>query len=138
MMKLRRVILESPFRGNDIEEQYRNIRYAQAAMLDSLGRGESPFASHLMWPGILDDADANQREAGIEAGLAWGPAAEATVVYTDLGISPGMKKGIARANAEGRPVDKRSLPAWVGERSRRRDKTKGMAPSHPGMEITHG
>ena len=38
---------------------------------------------------------------GIDAGLAWGVEAEATVVYVDHGISRGMQYGIERAHREG-------------------------------------
>jgi hypothetical protein len=44
------------------------------------------------------------RHLGIEAGLAWGRVADLTAVYTDLGISPGMKEGIVRAQKEGRAI----------------------------------
>lgn len=108
-MTMRLVILESPFRGKTPEETAENVRYAKVAMLDSLRRGESPLASHLLWPGILDDADPRERLAGISAGLAWGPSAAATVVYQDRGISDGMRLGIARAKEEGRPVEWRSI-----------------------------
>lgn len=64
-----------------------------------------------MWPGILDDAKPEERALGIEAGLAWGPVAQATVVYVDRGISEGMWQGIDRAEAEGRLVEWRSLHA---------------------------
>lgn len=105
--KPRRVILESPFAG-DVQA---NLEYARAAVRDSLLRGESPLASHLLYtqPGILDDGNREERHMGIEAGLAWGTAAEATVVYTDRGISTGMHLGINRARLEGRPVEYRSL-----------------------------
>ena len=106
-MKL--VILESPYRGTTPEETAQNVRYARRAMLDALRLGESPLASHLLWPGILDDANPDERSAGIEAGLAWGRVAQATVVYSNRGISPGMWLGIARAAAEGRPIEYRWL-----------------------------
>lgn len=104
-MKL--VIIESPYAG-DAE---RNIRYARAAVRDSLIRGESPFASHLLHtqPGILDDQDPNQRRLGIEAGLAWGRVADLTAVYQDLGLSSGMMQGIERARADGRQIIYRNL-----------------------------
>ncbi|MFY9457510.1 MAG: hypothetical protein WAP23_01080 [Candidatus Spechtbacterales bacterium] len=107
MNLLRRVIVESPFAG-DVE---RNLEYARKCMHDCLMRGEAPFASHLLYtqPYILDDEIPEERNLGIQAGLAWGSVAEATVVYTDLGISEGMKRGIARAKSEGRPVEYRSL-----------------------------
>jgi hypothetical protein len=78
-------------------------------MLDSLRKGESPLASHLLWPGILDDANPEERAAGIAAGLAWGSWADATVVYQDLGISTGMQIGIDRAIREGRTIEYRRL-----------------------------
>ena len=102
---MKRVILESPYAG-DTE---RNTRYARACLLDSLQRGEAPFASHLLYTQVLDDAISGEREAGIEAGLVWGDAAVATVVYTDLGVTRGMQQGIERAHAEGRMVIYRRL-----------------------------
>ena len=101
------VILESPFAG-DVE---RNIEYARACVRDSLTRGEAPIASHLLYTqeGILNDDIPSERELGIDAGLAWGRVAEATVVYTDLGITEGMHQGIERSHADGRLVEYRSL-----------------------------
>lgn len=106
----RRVIIESPYNGA-IEA---NERYARAAMRDSLKRGEAPYASHLLYtqPGVLDDTDPDERAIGIEAGLAWGCMAHATVVYKDLGISAGMQYGIDRAEQEGRVVEYRTLREW--------------------------
>lgn len=115
---MRLVILESPYRGQAPEETAQNVAYAKQCMLDSLRRKESPLASHLLWPGILNDADPDERTMGILAGLAWGPAAEATVVYGDRGISAGMLEGIGRAKAERRPVEYRSLPKWTGNPNR--------------------
>jgi hypothetical protein len=107
----RRVILESPFAG-DIR---RNRHYARQCLLDSLARGEAPLASHLLYPQVLDDDNPHERALGIAAGLAWGPAAEATVAYCDLGISRGMREGILRAAREGRPVEARCIrPQRIG------------------------
>lgn len=104
-MKL--VILESPFAG-DIEA---NIKYARNCVHDSLSRGESPIASHLLYtqPGVLDDSDPKERQWGIDAGLAWKSVAHGSVVYTDLGISRGMQYGIDAANKAGIPVEYRKL-----------------------------
>lgn len=109
---MRRVILESPYAG-DIEA---NVDYARAAMRDSLLRGEAPIASHLLYtqPGVLNDTLSEERSLGIQAGLSWGAEADATVVYTDRGISRGMEYGIKRAKMESRPVEYRSLPSTPG------------------------
>jgi hypothetical protein len=109
----RLVIVESPYAG-DVEE---NTRYARACVRDSLLRGEAPIASHLLYtqPGILDDAVPAERAHGIDAGLAWGTVAHATVVYTDRGISRGMTYGIENAKAAGRPVEFRCVIGYGDE-----------------------
>ena len=104
---MKRVILESPYAG-DIDL---NIEYARKCVRDSLSRGEAPIASHLLYtqPGILRDEVAEERQWGIDAGLTWRSVADATVVYTDRGISRGMEYGIAAARRSGLPVEFRSI-----------------------------
>jgi hypothetical protein len=104
---MRLVVIESPFAG-DVE---RNLSYVRAAMADCLARGEAPFASHAIYtqPGVLDDGNSQERTLGIEAGLEWARRADATVVYTDLGLTAGMQLGIENAQTAGRPVEYRSL-----------------------------
>jgi hypothetical protein len=112
---VRRVIVESPFAGKSPEAAERNLRYLRACLRDCLLRGEAPFASHAIYtqPGVLDDAIPAEREHGIQAGFAWRSAADATVVYEDLGISGGMAYGIDHANelakVEGHDVEFRTL-----------------------------
>jgi hypothetical protein len=91
-----------------------NVRYARAAMKDCLTRGEAPFVSHLLYTqtGVLDDTIPAEREHGIQAGWAWRDVAQKTVVYSDLGISPGMEGGLLDATNKGRPIEMRSLPEW--------------------------
>lgn len=109
---MRLVILESPYSAGNAEEYQRNVDYAKDALLDSLGRDESPAASHLLYTQVLCDDNPDQRWLGIRAGLAWGKVAEATVVYTDRGISRGMAEGIEHAIRHNRPVEYRSLQTW--------------------------
>jgi hypothetical protein len=87
-LPLRRVIVESPYAG----QVERNVAYARAAVADCIKRGETPLASHLLFtqPGILDDNIPEQRQAGIDAGLAWHEVADEIVFYTDYGWSGGM------------------------------------------------
>lgn len=107
---MRLVVIESPYAG-DID---RNIAYARAAMRDCLMRGEAPFASHLLYtqPGVLRDDIQSERTLGMAAGFWWGAKADATVVYTDLGITNGMEDGIRSATLENRPIERRSIPDW--------------------------
>ena len=111
MKEHRRVIVESPYAG-DIAT---NLRYLRACLRDCLLRGEAPFASHGLYTqeGVLDDQVPEERVHGIEAGFAWRSAAEATVVYIDLGISNGMTYGISHANKNGQPVEYRTIEGWT-------------------------
>lgn len=104
---MRRVIIESPYAG-DIGA---NVEYARRCLRDSLSRGEAPVASHLLYtqPGVLRDEVEAERWWGIEAGLVWMRSAEASIVYTDRGISAGMRHGIAAAEQAGIPVEYRSI-----------------------------
>lgn len=104
---MRLVILETPYAG-DVEA---NLTYARACLRDCLLRGEAPIASHLLYtqPGVLDDKVPEERQLGIDAGLAWTTVAHASVVYTDRGITAGMEHGIEAARSVGLPVEMRSL-----------------------------
>jgi hypothetical protein len=108
---MKRVVIESPLAG----DREFNKRYARACMLDSLRRGEAPYASHLLFdqPGLLDDDNTSERELGITAGFAWGEAAELRAFYIDLGVSLGMERGMVEATRLDQPVEMRSLgPEW--------------------------
>lgn len=84
-------------------------------MHDCFLRGEAPFASHGLYaqPGVLRDGVPEERKLGIEAGFAWRECAERTVVYTDLGITDGMRKGIEHAAKAGHEVEFRTLPPGI-------------------------
>lgn len=102
---MKRVIIESPYAG----DMAANGRYALRCVADSLARGEAPFASHLFYPHLLEDSDADQRALGIAAGHAWTKAADLVAVYIDYGISEGMWLGIKEAEKFGVPLEYRNL-----------------------------
>jgi hypothetical protein len=101
------IIIESPFAGNTSK----NIAYAKLCMKDALKRGEAPLASHLLYtqPGLLNDNIMEERLIGINAGLEWAKKAKLTAVYTDLGISSGMRFGIDHAKVYNRRIEYRTL-----------------------------
>jgi hypothetical protein len=108
---MRLVVIESPYMG-DIEL---NLKYLRACMRDCLFRKEAPFASHGLYTqeGVLRDEVPEERKRGIHAGFAWRRVADATVVYTDLGISTGMQYGIDAAEAiHGHWIEYRTVPGW--------------------------
>ena len=118
---MRRVIVESPYAAPTAQGRKDNIAYLRRALHDCLMRGEAPFASHAIYTqaGVLDDAVAEQRALGIEAGLVWGRQAEVTVVYCDRGVTEGMRQGIERAHAEARPVEHRYLTPLATQKALR-------------------
>lgn len=102
---MRLVIIESPYAG-DIP---RNTLYAKAAVRDSIFRGEAPFASHLIYPGALNEAIAEERSLGIKCGLEWWRCVSAVCFYIDLGWSPGMQTAYKLARTERIKIEERSL-----------------------------
>jgi hypothetical protein len=127
------VILESPLTGPTTEVRARNQRYLTACIRDCIDRGETPYASHKMLPGALDDDVPEERMCGIAAGFAWRRLALRTVVYTDLGLSRGMEAGIAHAVSLGLPVVYRELGAdWdAGDRPEAVEAATYLASSAP-------
>ena len=107
MAAVKLVIIESPYAG-DVEA---NVAYARRAVKDCLSRGESPYASHLFFtqPDVLDDTKPEERKLGIEAGFAWGAAAESVVFYVDRGWSSGMLAGIKNALRNDACIEVRAL-----------------------------
>lgn len=106
-----RVVIESPWRGN----RRRNLAYLLACMKDSFERGEAPFASPALYAAtgaLNDDVDA-ERQIGILAGTAWGECAKSVAVYVYLGLTEGMKVGIAHYAERGIQATFRSIPGWT-------------------------
>lgn len=107
------VVLESPFAYSTILERRENELYAQRALADSLARDEAPFASHLLYPQVLDDLYPSQREQGIAGQLAWLDLARAVVVYVDRGITAGMAQAILHCFRHGYGITLRSLDPGI-------------------------
>lgn len=115
-----RVVVESPLAAPTVLDRELNILYARACVRDCFLRGEAPFASHLLYPqpGILDDGNAADREIGLAAGFAISRDFELTAVYTDLGISSGMERGIKEAERLERKVEYRTVEGWWMQKQR--------------------
>jgi len=111
-MEFKRVIVETPYKARTKKGLRENIQFARDCARDCLVvYCEAPFLSHLLYTqaGILDDNNPQERQDGIDAGMAWGAAAEATVVYLDRGVSTGMLYGAKNAQNSHRPVICRNL-----------------------------
>lgn len=117
---MRRMIIESPYAGTSRcpvirwLQRYANTLYARACLADALDRGESPYASHLLYtqPGVLNDRIPDERRRGILAGLDWADVADGVAVYVDRGVSIGMRLGIQAHREAMRPIEYRSISRW--------------------------
>lgn len=89
---MKTVCIESPLAG-DFE---RNIAYARAALRYCLEQGVSPYASHLLLPQVYNDLSPEQREVGIQAGLAMGDRCDERWFFLDFGMSGGMALASSR------------------------------------------
>ena len=106
-----RVVIESPYAANTDEGIEKNMAYLRACMNDCFKRDEAPFASHGLYTqkGVLNDRIPEERKLGIKAGFVWADLAEKRVVYLDLGMTDGMKKGVEHAKEIGQQVELRWL-----------------------------
>lgn len=107
-----KISVESPFAAPTRALLLRNKRYAQEAVQDALSRNEAPFASHLFYTQFLDDAEPRERRAGLDLSHEWRKVSDKLAVYTDLGISSGMREAIALAELLHIPIEYRTLPGW--------------------------
>jgi hypothetical protein len=100
-------VIECPYEG-DAELAK---RYLTDAMRDALHRGEAPISSATLWttPGLVDPREVGTRHLVDEATFSWRGVADATVVYADLGVTPGMRRGIDHARMRGDCIEFRYL-----------------------------
>lgn len=110
---MKRAIIESPFKGANMDERKENENYARACCAHAVKLGFVPFASHLFFPQFLNEDDSEQRKLGIEMGYDFWDKADVLLFYIDRGMSPGMQAALSKAFIEGRPVRKMSIKADV-------------------------
>lgn len=106
-MKL--VMIETPLMPKGERTMEMNLQYARVCMLDSIQKGEAPFAMHLLYTQVLDDRIADQRKQGMSCGLAWLLRADAVILYCDHGVSSGMKAAYKKALANNIEIELRFI-----------------------------
>ena len=107
------VIVESPFRATPYYTEEQHRLYLEHCLAHCLSLGEAPFASHHLYPWVMDDTDELERAFGIKCGLAWGQHADLVAVFSDLGVSPGMAAAIEHYSKLGKRIEWRKLPHKV-------------------------
>lgn len=103
------VYIESPYAESESGSVEDHLEYAKLCMKDCFERGEFPFASHLLYPQILDDLEPEERKLGMSSGEAWATYADMRVIYLDQGATSGMAYGIRKAGKLGQKIEYRSL-----------------------------
>lgn len=93
------VFICSPYAG-DIALNTQKARYY---MRFSVEQGAIPFAPHLLYPQILEEDSAFERELGLTFGLVWLVKCDELWVFGSH-VSTGMSREIARAKKRGIPV----------------------------------
>ena len=96
-MKL--IYVASPYAGG-IEQ---NTKYAQRACRHVMNEGHAFFAPHLLYPQLLEDSNPQERQLGLDMGLAMLPRCDELWCYGDH-ISLGMHLEIEEAVRIGIPV----------------------------------
>lgn len=96
-MKL--IYVASPYAG-DIKK---NTEYARRACRHVMNEGHAFFAPHLLYPQLLDDSNPQERQLGLDMGLAMLPRCDELWCYGDR-ISYGMHLEIEEAVKIGIPV----------------------------------
>lgn len=96
-MKL--IYVASPYAG-DIEQ---NTEFARNACRHVMNEGHAFFAPHLLYPQLLDDSNPQERQAGLDMGLAMLPRCDELWCYGNR-ISYGMHLEIEEAARIGIPV----------------------------------
>lgn len=131
---MKRVIIESPYAGNDVEVKVNEI-YGEFAIYDCLvNYNETPYASHLLYTRkyVLNDKNPEERKLGIEAGFYWREAAEDTIFYIDLGITNGMSQGIKNCTEKKTPFQVREFSKDLWDKFMKVCKEEGLEISERG------
>lgn len=93
------VYIASPYAGN-IEE---NVGFARAACRYAVSEGMIPFAPHLIYPQVLDDAVPRERELGTMLGIRILKLCDELWLCGER-LSEGMAREMAEARRLGIPV----------------------------------
>ncbi|WP_312102479.1 DUF7768 domain-containing protein [Pygmaiobacter massiliensis] len=93
------ICVASPYAG-DIQK---NTEFAKRACRHVMNEGYAFFAPHLLYPNLLDDSLPQERQLGIDMGLAMLEHCDELWCYGDR-ISRGMMQEIAEADSLGIPV----------------------------------
>ncbi|MGL4208196.1 MAG: hypothetical protein ACRCTY_02285 [Candidatus Adiutrix sp.] len=99
-MKRKKIYVCSPYAG-DVDA---NVEMARVFCRKAMEDGHAPFASHLMYPGVVNDLIEKDRARGIACGLTFMESCDEMWAYVGKGISEGMALELEHALKIGIPV----------------------------------
>lgn len=119
---MRKAYICSPYRAKDSVEYVRNITYAQELTRKALDAGLAPVTPHLYMTQCLDDDNYDERVLGLAAGMALLEGCDLVIAGVRHGISEGMSREIAAADAAGMDVvNADKLWHWLEDKARWRE-----------------
>jgi hypothetical protein len=101
--------------GEDILFSFEsNVAFAKRCVMNSIARGEAPFASHLLYPFVgLDDFDPRERALGMTCGKEQMGGSELLAVYVDRGVSKGMREELRYAKMRLDTITTAGSSMWI-------------------------
>lgn len=96
-----RAYICSPYRARTEAEFDRNIDYAQELTRRALMAGVAPITPHLYLTQCLNDKKREERAVGMAAGMQLLKGCDFVIAGAKYGISEGMRREIALADASG-------------------------------------
>lgn len=105
----RAVVLVTPFAAEDYSKAAAVQRYGNRCVKDSLGRGESPLASHLFYYEVLNVKNPIERDIGLLSQLTWMRHCDMVAVYIDFGVTKAMEVAINTAQLSHKKIEYRTI-----------------------------
>lgn len=104
------VVIISPFMVEDPTKRELFYRYAKRCAQDSMRRNEAPLVSHVFYYDMFGFSTvAIERDLGFNSQLTWIRKTDLVVVYSDFGITQGMKAAIDYAKFKNKKIEFRKI-----------------------------
>lgn len=106
------VVVISPFMVEDASKRDLFYRYAKRCAQDSMRRNEAPLVSHVFYYDMLGYSTVGlERDMGFNAQLSWIRKCDLVVVYSDYGMTQGMKAAVDYAKFKNKKIEFRVISA---------------------------
>lgn len=105
-------VIISPFMVEYPSKKDLFYRYAKRCAQDSMRRNEAPLVSHVFYYDLFGYSTvAIERDLGFNSQLAWIRKCDLVVVYSDYGMTQGMKAAVDYAKFKNKKIEFRVISA---------------------------